>query len=296
MASKDSKLNFAQLRERILSQGGKNYWRSVEEFAETPEFEDFVKGEFPLEAENWDNSVSRRNFIKVMGASLALAGLSGCVIQPPEKVVPYVKQPEEYIPGKALYYATAMTLGGTATGLLARSNDFRPTKLEGNPSHPQSLGATDVLTQAALLGMYDPDRSQEITYRGEPKTWGDFIKAIRSSLDEHRKDGGAGIRFLTETVTSPTLIAQFKQILTELPNAKWFQYDPLNKDNATAGAKMAFGSAVNTVYNFEKAERILSLDSDFLSGFNVRQIKDFSKGRTISEEKMNRMYAVETTI
>ena len=112
MASKDSKINFAQLRERILSQGGKNYWRSVEEFAETPEFEDFVKGEFPLEAENWDNSVSRRNFIKVMGASLALAGLSGCVIQPPEKVVPYVKQAEEYIPGKALYYATAMQLGG----------------------------------------------------------------------------------------------------------------------------------------------------------------------------------------
>lgn len=298
MASKDSKLNFAQLRERILSQGGKNYWRSVEEFAETPEFEDFVKGEFPLEAENWDNSVSRRNFIKVMGASLALAGLSGCVIQPPEKVVPYVKQAEEYIPGKALYYATAMQLGGTATGLLARSNDFRPTKLEGNPTHPQSLGATDVLTQAALLGMYDPDRSQEIMYRGEPKTWGDFIKTIRAALDENRKDGGAGLRFLTETITSPTLIAQFKQILTELPNAKWFQYDPLGSDNATAGAKMAFGSAVNTVYNFEKAERILSLDADFLSGFNVRQIKDFSKGRAISETKkeMNRMYAVETTI
>jgi MoCo/4Fe-4S cofactor protein with predicted Tat translocation signal len=296
MASKDSKLNFAQLRERILSQGGKNYWRSVEEFAETPEFEDFVKGEFPLEAENWDNSVSRRNFIKVMGASLALAGLSGCVIQPPEKVVPYVKQAEEYIPGKALYYATAMTHGGTATGLLARSNDFRPTKLEGNPSHPQSLGATDVLTQAALLGMYDPDRSQEITYRGEPKTWGEFVKTVRASLDENRKDGGAGIRFLTETITSPTVIAQFKQISAELPNAKWFQYDPLNRDNATAGAKMAFGSAANTVYNFDKAERILSLDSDFLSGFNVRQIKDFTKGRTISEEKMNRLYAVETTI
>src|SRR6476659_1189203 len=149
MPSQDSKQNFALLRNRILSQNGKEYWRSVEEFVDAPEFEEFVKREYPDHAENWDDSLSRRNFIKVMGASLALAGLSGCVIQPNERIVPYVSQPEYLVPGKPPYYATAMTLGGVATGLLAKSTEGRPTKLEGNPEHPGSLGATDVLAQAS---------------------------------------------------------------------------------------------------------------------------------------------------
>ncbi|MBA2621437.1 MAG: TAT-variant-translocated molybdopterin oxidoreductase, partial [Acidobacteria bacterium] len=160
MPIKDSKSNFALLRKQILEKSGKDYWRSVEEFAETPEFEEFVKQEYPTHAEEWEDGLSRRNFIKVMGASLAFAGLTGCVIQPAEKIVPYVKQPEEVVPGKALFYATSMTLGGTGVGLLAKSNEGRPTKIEGNPDHPGSLGATDTLAQAALLGMYDPDRSQ----------------------------------------------------------------------------------------------------------------------------------------
>jgi MoCo/4Fe-4S cofactor protein with predicted Tat translocation signal len=295
MASKESMSNFAGLRNKILDQTGKDYWRSVEEFVDAPEFGDFVNKEFPNHADELKDPVSRRNFIKVMGASLALAGLSGCVIQPSEKAVPYVQQPEGYTPGKSLLFATAITLGGVANGLLAKSNDFRPTKIDGNPDHPGSLGATDVLTQAALLELYDPDRSQEISYRSEPKTYGDLIKQIRSTLDENRKDGGAGVRFLTETISSPTLIAQFKQILSELPNAKWYQYEPINRDNATAGAKLAFGTAVNTIYNFEKADRILSLDADIFSGFNVRQIKDFAKKR--SEEKaMSRLYVVESTM
>ncbi len=298
MSSKDSKLSFAQLKDRILQQNGKEYWRSVEEFVDAPEFEEFVKQEYPVHAEEWDSSVSRRNFIKVMGASLALAGLSGCVIQPTEKIVPYVSQPEGIIPGKPLFYATAMTLGGVANGVLARSNEGRPTKLEGNPDHPGSLGSTDVLTQASLLDLYDPDRSKEIVFRGEPKTWQAFMNDLRTKVDENRANGGAGIRFLTETVSSPTLISQFNQIKTELPNAKWYQYDPLNKDNAAAGAKLAFGSVVNPVYKFEQAERVLTLDADIFAGFNVRYIKDFAKARAWSEEKknINRLYAVETTM
>jgi len=298
MASKDSKTNFALLRNRILEKSGKDYWRSVEEFVDAPEFEEFVKREYPTHAEDWEDGLSRRNFIKVMGASLAFAGLSGCVIQPAEKIVPYVRQPEDIIPGKPLFFATAMTLGGTAVGLLARSTEGRPTKIEGNPEHPGSLGATDVLAQASLLNMYDPDRSQEVSYRGNPKTWQNFMTEIRARIEENRVDGGAGVRFLTETVTSPTLIAQFKQIQAELPRAKWYQYEPVNKDNAMAGAKMAFGSPVQTIYKFDQADRILSLDKDIFSDFNVRYTKDYVKKRNFSEEQkdISRVYAVETTI
>jgi MoCo/4Fe-4S cofactor protein with predicted Tat translocation signal len=298
MPSIDSKNNFTLLREKILSQSGKEYWRSIEEYSDAPEFREFVEREYPDHAEDWDNSLSRRNFVKVMGASLALAGLSGCVIQPPEKIVPYVRANEDQLPGKPLFFATAMSLGGVATGLLAKSFEGRPVKVEGNPDHPGSLGATDVLAQASLLDMYDPDRSQEITYRGNPKTWPTFMTELRAAVEENRKDGGAGVRLLTPTVTSPTLIEQFKQVATELPNSRWCQYEPVNNDNELAGAKLAFGSPAQAVYKFDKADRILSLDADIFSGFNVRYIKDFAKKRAYSEENkdINRLYSVETTI
>jgi molybdopterin-containing oxidoreductase family iron-sulfur binding subunit len=298
MPSKDSKQNFALLRDKILSQNGKEYWRSVEEFVDAPEFKEFVTREYPHEAEVWDNSLSRRNFVKVMGASLALAGLSGCVMQPPEKIVPYVHADPDLIPGKPLYFATGMTLGGVTTGLLAKSYDGRPIKVEGNPDHPGSQGATDVLAQASLLNMYDPDRSQEVTYRGTPKTWPNFVTELRGKVNENRVDNGAGIRFLTETVTSPTLIEQFKQLSAELPGARWYQYEPINNDNATAGAKLAFGSPVHTIYKFDKADRVLLLDADIFSDFNVGYIKDYTKRRQWSEEnkEINRLYVVESSV
>jgi molybdopterin-containing oxidoreductase family iron-sulfur binding subunit len=298
MASKDTKTNFALLKNKILQKNGKEYWRSVEEFVDAPEFEEFVKYEYPAHAEEWDSSLSRRNFIKVMGASLALAGLSGCVIQPAEKIIPYVIQPEEVTPGKPLFFATAMTLGGVATGLLGRSSEGKPTKIEGNPDHPASLGATDVMAQASLLNLYDPDRSTGILNRNNSSNWADFMTAVRTAVEENRKDGGAGVRFLTETVTSPTLIDQMKGVLGELPNAKWVQYEPVNNDNALAGAKMAFGSPAQAVYKFDKADRILSLDADIFSKFNVRYTKDFSKGRSLANGKkeMNRLYSIETTM
>ncbi len=286
------------MRDRILSENGKDYWRSVEEFADTPEFGEFVKREYPNHAEEWNDSLSRRNFIKFMGASLAFAGLSGCVIQPAEKIVPYVRSQEDSLPGKPLFFATAMSIGGVATGLLAKSFEGRPIKLEGNPEHPGSLGSTDIFAQASLLDMYDPDRSQEVTYRGSPKTWQNFITTLRNEVVENGGDGGSGIRFLTETVNSPTLRSQFKQIAAELPNSKWIQYEPVNNDNAVNGAKLAFGSPVNTIYKFDQAERILSLDADIFSGFNVRYISDFAKTRTYSEDKkeIGRLYVVETSM
>ncbi len=298
MPSPESKQNFALLRDRILSKEGKEYWRSVEEFVDAPEFEEFVAREYPHEIEEWDDSLSRRKFVKVMGASLALAGLAGCVIQPSEKIVPYVRNPEGMLPGKPNFYATSMSLGGVAVGLLAKSFEGRPVKVEGNPDHPGSKGATDVLAQASILGMYDPDRSQEITYRANPKTWETFMTEFRAAVEENRKDGGAGVRFLTETITSPTLIDQFNRLKAELPNAKWVQYEPVNADNANAGAKMAFGSAVSTIYKFDKAERVLSLDADLFSSFNVGQVKDYAAGKRFSEEHkdISRLYTIETKL
>src|SRR6266705_2757851 len=334
----DRHINFKLLRDRILSEppavaGGlsrndqpsatadgsdssrsaKQYWRSLDELTDSPVFEEFVRREFPQQAEAWDDPVERRTFLKLMGASLALAGLSGCVIQPPEKIVPYVKQPEEEVPGKGLYFATAFSLGGIATPLLARSNEGRPTKLEGNPDHPNNRNndpndkgssATDIFSQASILTLYDPDRSQTPLYRGETRPWSQFVAEIRGAIDKEN-DGlkakkGAGLRFLTETVTSPTLAAQMKQILTDFPEAKWHQYESINRDNARAGAIMAFGQDVNTIYDFSKADRILSLGSDFLSAMpgSLRYARDYAAKRRISGDKseMNRLYVIESTL
>ncbi len=309
MPSKDSHQNFALMRERILAeQDGKHYWRSLEELADTPEFREFVEREYPQHAEEWHDPIGRRNFIKLMGASLALAGLSSCAYQPPEKIVPYVDQPEELVPGKPLFFATAMPLGGTATPLLVRSNEGRPTKIEGNPDHPNNRGAdlnvkgtsaTDLFAQASILTLYDPDRSKVLTYREEIRAWPSFVAEMRTALEEQRKSQGAGFRILTETVTSPTLAAQIRTILTEFPAAKWHQYEPAGRAGAHAGAVGAFGEPVNTVYRFDQAERILAIDSDFLNcgPGNLRHARDFAAKRRVTEEHktMNRLYAVEST-
>src|SRR5438067_2969793 len=305
----DRHINFKLLRDRILGaeekSAPKEYWRSVEELADSPVFEEFVRREFPHAAEEWNNPVERRTFLKIMGASLALAGLSGCVIQPPEKVIPYVKQPEEEVPGKGLFFATAYSLSGIATPLLVRSNEGRPTKVEGNPDHPSNPGATatDIFSQASILTLYDPDRSQTPLYRGDTRAWTSFVADIRG-LIEKEGDGlkakrGAGLRFLTETITSPTLAAQMKSILADFPEAKWHQYEPVNRDNARAGAVMAFGQPVNTIYDFSKADRILSLGSDFLAAMpgTLRYARDYAAKRRISGDKaeMNRLYVIEST-
>src|SRR5438552_14207443 len=252
-----------------------------------------------------------------MGASLALAGLSGCVIQPPEKIVPYVKQPEEEVPGKGLYIATAFSLGGIATPVLVRSNEGRPTKIEGNPDHPNNRSsdpsdkgssATDIFSQASILTLYDPDRSQTPLYRGETRPWSAFVAEIRGLIDKE-SDGlkakkGGGLRFLTETITSPTLAAQMKQILTDFPEAKWHQYEPVNRDNARAGAIMTFGQPVNTIYDFSKADRILSLGSDFLAAMpgTLRYARDYAAKRravaqavSLRDDEMTRLYVIEST-
>lgn len=305
MSSKDHHINFKLMRDRVLSQqNGKEFWRNVEEFTDSDELQEFVSREFPQHAETWDDPVERRTFLKLMGASLALAGLSGCLYQPAEHIVPYVTKPDDVVPGKPLYYATAMVMNGIAQALLARSNEGRPTKLEGNPEHPASLGSTDKFAQASLLTMYDPDRSQTVMFRGEGSSWDAFLNSsqagkegLKVELAEQQKKQGAGLRFLTETVTSPTLAFQIQEILKEYPQAKWYSYDPVGRSNAHKGAMLAFGSAVNAVYKFDQAARVLSLDSDFLIDMpgSLRYTSDFMKGREPGEE-MNRLYVIESIL
>lgn len=296
---KDHHSELVQLQGRT---GGKQYWRSLEELAETPEFQKFVEREFPSQASEFNDPAGRRNFLKVMGASLALAGIGGaaCTVQPTETIVPYIEQPEELVPGKALFFATAMPLSGSAIGLLAKSNEGRPTKLEGNPEHPASLGATDVYAQAAILDLYDPDRLQNLTFRNEIRPWSTFVGDMRRILDSERPNGGAGVRILTETVTSPTLASQLQVFLKEFPAAKWHQYEPVGSNNATVGAQMAFGQPANTVYRFDRAERVLSLGSDFLTcgSGSVRYARDFAAKRRVdaNRSEMNRLYVVESTL
>src|SRR4029450_10846104 len=177
----------------------------------------------------------------LMGASLGLAGVTACTRQPVEQIVPYVRQPEEIVPRKPLYYATAMTLGGVGTGLLVESHEGRPTKIEGNPDHPSSLGATDLFAQASILGLYDPDRSQVLTHLGEVRAFEASAAAIRQVLEAQQGSQGSGIRVLSETVSSPTLGSQIDEFLGRFPMAKWVQWEPFGRHNTRAGSRLAFG-------------------------------------------------------
>src|ERR1700734_2277259 len=303
--SKKGKLELDSVRERIdaaiahdaAEKTGPEYWRSLEELAGSPAFQEALHREFPKGASEWVDSVSRRGFLKVMGASMALAGMTGCVKLPLEPIVPYVRQPEEVIPGRPMFYATAMTLGGYANPLLVESHLGRPTKIEGNEQHPASLGGTDIFAQASILGMYDPDRSQSVVSLGDQRSWQSFVTAIRGPLSAQKALKGAGIRILTTTISSPTLTDQLNNFLKIYPEAKWHVYEPVNRDNVLEGAKLAFGQPVETRYDFSKADVIVSLDADFLyAGFpgNVRYIRDFAKRRD-PDGNMNRLYVIERT-
>jgi MoCo/4Fe-4S cofactor protein with predicted Tat translocation signal len=290
-------LSRASVEAQFQRTTGPEYWRSLEELAGTPEFQEMLHREFPKGASEWVDSVSRRGFLQLMGASLALAGMTGCTKLPLEPIVPYVRQPEEVIPGRPRFYATAVTLSGYASPVLVESHLGRPTKIEGNDKHPASLGGTDIFTQAAILGMYDPDRSQTITYLGDVDPWSAFASALKGPLNAQKNIGGAGIRILTQTISSLTLADQLRAFLKMYPQAKWHVYEPVNRDNVLEGAKLAFGQPVETRYDFSKADVIVSLDADFLyAGFpgNTRYIRDFASRRN-PDGNMNRFYAIECT-
>lgn len=291
-------LDLPAIRTRLAESSGPQYWRSLAELAKTKEFQEILENEFPRHAPVWIDSLSRRGFLQLMGASLALAGLSACTKQPEELIVPYTKPPESLLPGKPQFYATAVMLGGVATGVLVESHTGRPTKIEGNPQHPGSLGSTDAFTQAAVLGLYDPDRSQVVTKARRVSEWDAFLADAKGALEAQRAKNGAGLRILTETVTSPTLAFQLETLLKDFPEARWHQYEPVNRDAVYAGARIAFGEDVEPQYRFEKAEIILSLDADFLFGMpgSVRYAREFSAKRKVRDEhgKMTRLYMAES--
>jgi molybdopterin-containing oxidoreductase family iron-sulfur binding subunit len=295
---KKNQLDFEAARARIAETKGPEFWRSLEELAGSAEFKEMMHREFPKGASEWLDSVSRRGFLKLMGASLAMAGMTACTKQPLEPIVPYVRQPEEVVPGRPLFYATAFSLGGYATPILVESHLYRPTKIEGNDKHPVSQGGTDVLAQASILGLYDPDRSQTNTYLGEVQTWGKFVEAIRGPLNSQKAVQGAGIRILTRTISSPALADQLRAVLKLYPQAKWHVYEPINRDNVYSGAQIAFGQPVETQYRLENADVILSLDADFLyAGFPgmTRYARDFARRRDPDSPNMSRLYAIEST-
>ncbi|MBX2999600.1 MAG: TAT-variant-translocated molybdopterin oxidoreductase [Caldilineaceae bacterium] len=292
-------LNLIDIQARLAESSGQDYWRSLEELADTAEFQEFLNREFPRQASEWTASLSRRHFLGLMGASLALAGLTACSGRQPEKIIPYVQSPEDTILGRPLFFATAMPVGGYATGVLVQSHLNRPTKIEGNPDHPASLGAADALAQASILTLYDPDRAREVTQNGVPSRWEEFLAELQPYLARQRDSGGAGLRILTETVTSPTLFAQLQAILTAFPNAHWHQYEPMNRDQVYGGTELAFGEAVEPIYRFDRANVIVGLDAELFGPTpgSLRYARDFADGRRAGREEVrsrNRLYAIES--
>jgi molybdopterin-containing oxidoreductase family iron-sulfur binding subunit len=289
----------------VVPSGSSGQFRSLRELHREELFVARMQNEFPLYAPGEADALTRRNFMQVMGATLALGGLAaGCARQPNELILPYVKAPEDLIPGNPLFYATANVQGGYAKPVLAESHMGRPTKVEGLPAHGASLGRTDAQTQASILDMYDPDRAQSITRGGMSALWDSFVQEARAALDDVRPAGGEGVRILTGTVTSPTLAATIQSFLTAYPKARWHQYEPAGRDHVRAGARLAFGENVDTIYHFDKADRIVSLDADFLDRgpANVRYTADYAQRRDVVDHaegehgaELNRLYAFEST-
>ena len=292
-------LDLASVREKLKEKSGKQYWRTLEELADDPHFQELLHREFPRHASEWDDAVDRRAFLKLMGASLAFAGLAGCGRPDQTHIVPYVKQPDGMVLGKPNLYATAMPFGADAVGVLVESHEGRPTKIEGNPDHPSSLGSTDALVQASILNLYDPDRAQTVLEDGEIRSWSAFLDAAAGLSTAIKAQNGAGFRILTGTVTSPTLAWQLKKLMTLYPLAKWHQWEPASGEGAHEGAKLAFGRTVNTVYVPGKANVILSLDSDFLAHGpgHIAYAKQYARRRKLDSpnDTLNRLYVVEPT-
>ena len=293
-------LDLAELRAQLAQQKGPRYWRSLDELAQTPSFLSRLQEEFPAFARIAEEAVDRRRVLQLMAASLALGGLTGCQKEVEQReLAPYVEQPPGIVPGRARYYATATSLDGFGSGVMLRHEMGRPLKVEGNPDHPASLGSTSAIGQASILGLYDPHRAQSISAQGQlasPKTLATMLSE-RSA--EMRGRGGAGLRLLTGAVTSPTLAEQIAALQKTFPAMVWHQWEPLHRDTVRAGAELAFGRAVDTVYDFSRADVILGIESDALNAApgHLRYARDFATRRRADQAKsrMSRVYAIEST-
>lgn len=293
-------IDYAAIRSRLKEEEGRLYWRSLEDLLLSPDARRELAREFPPGASEWPAQLDRRSFLGLMAASLALAGVTGCTRQPLENILPYVRQPEELVLGEPLFFATAMPLSGFGAGMLVKSREGRPIKADGNPDHPASLGGSSIWLQTCLLDLYDPDRARAVTKQGQPASWAAFQGALHQALLAQQKKKGAGLRILTQTITSPTLGAQLSSIQKAFPQSRWHQYEPVNRDYAMEGAQMAFGERLAAHYDFRAARRILSIDSDFLYTHpeRLRYARHFSDQRrvVVRGPEMNRLYVVEPSL
>src|ERR1700761_7650898 len=285
------------LREKLAAGNGPQFWRTLEEASESEELHDYIEQEFPGLSGQIPQGVNRRSLLKVMGASLALAGAAACTKQPKELIVPYVRQPENVIPGLPLFYATAMPVGGYARGLLVESHLNRPTKIEGNADHPASLGSTTIFEQASILNLYDPDRSETVLHEGRLSIWSDFTGAFSSESQALGLRKGEGLAILTGPTTSPTLIDQMSKLQQQWPNAKWYVHDACVNPGIASAAKKIAGRNAFVAYDLSQANVIVSLESDFLNNgpAALAYARQFAARRAIdSGETPVRLYAIES--
>jgi MoCo/4Fe-4S cofactor protein with predicted Tat translocation signal len=274
----------------------KTYWRSLAEIEQRPEFRAAVEREFPEGASELPEGITRRDMIMLLGASMSLAGLAACR-RPVEEIVPFVNAPEEIVPGIPRYYATTMPFRRSAYGVIVESHEGRPTKIEGNPSHPSTLGGSGTLVQASVLSLYDPDRSQSITLSGAKKTWKDFVTAWAELSAAHGADGGAGLAVLSESFSCPTLARLASELRARYPRMHWATYDAVTDESRVAGVRLATGRDLDLMLRFDRASVILALDADPLLSDPemIRHTRGFADGRRAGAAggTMNRLYAVE---
>jgi MoCo/4Fe-4S cofactor protein with predicted Tat translocation signal len=271
------------------------YWRSLEQLEDRPESRAFLEREFPVGASELPEGITRRDMIMLLGASVSMAGLVACR-RPVEEIVPYVTAPEDVVPGIPRSYATTMPFRRSAYGLIVESHEGRPTKIEGNPSHPSTLGASSSRVQASVLGLYDPDRSQSVAQKGAKKAWSDFVTAWGELSKPHAADG-AGLAVLSESFSSPTLARLVSEFRARYPKAVWATYDAVSDENRLAGLRSVTGRDVDLMLRFDQASVILALDADPLltDPEMIRHARGFAAGRRagVSGSAMNRLYAVE---
>lgn len=282
----------------IPEMGGRRYWRSLDELADTPEFKEWLHREFPKGASEWIDDVSRRHFLRIMSASFMLAGLGlagvGCR-RPLEKLEPFGKQPENYVFGTFEYYATAMPTRVGAVPLVVRAYDNRPIKIEGNSMFPGSNGGTDRYAQASILNLYDPDRARRFLAGNKEVSREDALKSLDGLASQMAANDGQGVAFLAESSTSPSRARLQKILAKKYPKSQWFTFDAIDSAIHQKAASRAFGRPVRPEFNFDKAKVILSLDCDFLGGEDDahNHIRKFVAGHKAGEN-MSRLYAIES--
>jgi len=274
---------------------GKTYWRSLEDLADTDRFQEIVRNEFPGFEEELATPGSRRGFLKLMGGSIALAGLTACR-WPVEEIVPFADRPEGFTPGVPNHYATAMEVGGVSTGLLVTSYDGRPIKVEGNSLHPYSGGATSAMAQGAVLELYDPDRSRKVTRRDGEGSWESFDRQVAETAAV--LGAGGGFAVLSEASGSPALHRIRARLAAKHPNMRWVEYEPLDRGSQKAGSELAFRARYRPVQDLAAAEVIVSFEDDLLQDHPaaVRNIAGFAAGRSPERGHLSRLYVAESAM